>query len=107
MEVQQYPGNEPLLFKDLPKEQRKALQKEFNQTPEGKKSNRNLILITIVIAIVGIAFAVIITMMTGSSTSYYPTLLFIVPALISQNKFEKWLLAEKNIVISKKKARKN
>ena len=30
------PGIEPLVFKELPKEQQKALLKEFSETPEAK-----------------------------------------------------------------------
>jgi len=98
-------NQEPLIFKELPKEQRKALQKEFAQTAESKKTSRVLIAIAVIFAVVVIAGA-IIGLRTGHDGYYvtFPSFFICVwPAIISQQKFEKWLAAEKNIVMKKKK----
>jgi len=98
-------NNETLLFKELPKEQRKALQKEFSETAESKKMNRVLIIVAVIFAVLVIASAII-----GIYTNHegffvtFPTFFICVwPAMISQQKFEKWLAAEKNIVMKRKK----
>jgi len=44
-------GNEPLLFKELPKEQRKALPKEYFKTAEAKKMNRTFIIVAVIFAV--------------------------------------------------------
>jgi len=97
--------NEPRLFKELPKEQRKALQKEFNQTPEAKKMNRTIMIVAIVFAVLAIAWAtVVITSRHESSYSTFPVFLVCIwPAIISQNKFEKWLETEKNIFMRRRR----
>ena len=99
------PGIEPLIFKELPKEQQKALQKEFSELPEAKKLKRLFITIAIIFTAVVIAIAVITIVTKNYSTSVaYPTFLICVfPALIRQQKFEKWLAAEKNIIMKKPK----
>ena len=98
-------NNETLLFKELPKEQRKALQKEFSETAESKKMNRVLIIVAVIFAVLVIVSAII-----GLYTNHegffvtFPTFFICVwPAMISQQKFEKWLAAEKNIVMKRKK----
>ena len=102
------PGNEPLVFKELPKEQRKALQKEYSKTDEAKKINRALIIVAVIFAVVVIAIAVIsIVTKDGSFSVAYPSFLIcILPAVMQQQKFEKWLEAEKNIIVRKKKPKK-
>jgi len=98
-------SNEPLLFKELPKEQRKALQKEYFKTAAAKKMNRTFIIVAVILAVVVIAGA-IIGVLTGHEAFFgtFPTFLIVIyPAIISQNKFEKWLAAEKNIVMKRKK----
>jgi len=102
------PGNEPLVFKELPKEQQKALQKEFSETPEAKRLKRLFITIAIIFTAVVIAIAVIsiVTENYSSSVAYPTFLICIFPAVMRQQKFEKWLEAEKNIVVRKKKPKK-
>jgi Ni/Fe-hydrogenase subunit HybB-like protein len=98
-------GNEPLIFKELPKEQRKALQKEFSQTAESKKMSKIIIIVAVILAVVVIAGA-IIAVTTGHEGFYgaVPVYIFCAwPAIISQQKFEKWLAVEKNIVMKRKK----
>ena len=96
-------GNEPILFKELPKEQRKALQKEFNQTAEAKKESRVLIIVAVIFALIAVAGAVA-TIFTNHDFYFTFPIVFIVilPSVISQQKFEKWLEAEKNIVMKRK-----
>ena len=97
-------ANEPLLFKELPKEQRKALQKEFNQTADAKKASRALIIVAVIFALIAVAGAVA-TIFTDHDFYFSFPIVFIVilPSIISQQKFEKWLEAEKNIVMKRKK----
>ena len=102
-------GNQPQLFKELPKEQRKALQKEYNQTAEAKKANKTFTIIAIIFAVVVITCAVIglLTDNDGFFGTFPVFIICIWPAIISQQKFEKWLAAEKNIVMAfPKKAKK-
>ena len=89
-------GNEPLLFKELPKEQRKALQKEYFKTAEAKKMNRTFIIVAVIFAVVVIAGAVIAVITKHDSFfGTFPTFLICIwPAIISQQKFEKWLVDE-------------
>jgi len=102
------PGNEPLVFKELPKEQQKALHKEYAKTDEAKKMKRLFITLAVIFAAVVIAIAVIsIVTKNGSFSVAYPTFLVCIwPAVIQQQKFEKWLAAEKNIIVRKKKPKK-
>ena len=98
-------SNEPLVFNELPKEQRKALQKEFAQTAEWKKTNRTLIIVAVIVGAVMIAGA-IIGVKTGHEGFFatFPTFFICIwPAIISQQKFEKWLADEKGIVTKRKK----
>jgi len=98
-------GNgESIIYKELPKEQKKALQKEFQKTAEAKKMNRLFITMAVIFAIMVIAGA-IIGVKTGHE-GYFATFpiffICILPAIVSQNKFEKWLLTEKNIIVNNK-----
>ena len=97
-------SSNPLIFKELPKEQRKALQKEYSTTAEAKKMNKTLTIAAIIIGAIVIASTII-----GLSTNHesffatFPTAIICIwPAIISQNKFEKWLMLEKNIVMKQK-----
>jgi len=97
----------PLVFRELPKEQRKALQKEFNQTPEAKKMNRSILIVVVLFAVVMIAGAAVAVTAGHESffTSFPVFLVCLLPAVLSQKKFEKWLMAEKNILIKKKRTK--
>ena len=98
-------NNEPLIFKELPKEQRKALQKEYAQTAEAKKLNRTSIIVAVIFAAIVIASAVH-SMLTDHRSLFttFPTFIIcIYPAILNQNKFEKWLADEKNILVKRKK----
>ena len=98
-------NNEPLIFKELPKEQRKALQKEYAQTAEAKKLNRIFIIVAVLFAAIVIAGAVY-SLLTDHDYPFatFPTFIIcIFPAVISQNKFEKWLLDEKTILVKREK----
>ena len=98
-------SNEPLLFRELPKEQRKALQKEYSQNEESKKQDKALVFCAIIYAVVIIVLAII--SFTAHNDTYYfsaPTFFIILfPAVARQSSFEKWLSAEKNIVTKRKK----
>ena len=98
-------GDEPLLFKELPRERRKALQKEYFKTAEAKKLNRTLTIIAVIFAVVVIAGAVaaIITRHDAFFGTFPTVFICILPAIISQQKFEKWLATEKNIVMKRTK----
>ena len=98
-------NNEALIFKELPKEQRKALRKEFSKTAEWKKTNTTLTIVAVIIGAIVIVGA-IIGMVTEHKGFFgtFPTFFFCIwPAMISQQKFEKWLAAEKNIAIKRKR----
>ncbi|MCL1918000.1 MAG: hypothetical protein FWG14_06755 [Peptococcaceae bacterium] len=98
-------ATESTIFKELPKEQRKALQKEYFKTAEAKKMNRTFIIVAIIFAVVVIAGAVI-GVLTGYDGFFgtFPALFICIwPAMISQQKFEKWLEVEKNIVMKREK----
>ena len=98
-------NSNPLLFKELPKEQRKALQKEYSATTEAKKINKTLMVVAVVIGAIVSASAVI-GLLTNHQSFFapFPAVLFCIwPAIISQNKFEKWLATEKNIEMKQKK----
>ena len=93
---------EPLLFKELPKEQQKELRKEFDKT---SKTNKTLIVVTIVMAIVLIASAVL-----GLFTDHrlfggtiFPAWIIPIFIVLNEDKFAKWLEAEKNITMKRKK----
>ena len=97
--------SEPLIFRELPKEQRKALQKEYFGTAEAKKMNKQFIIIAVIFAALVITGA-IIGILTNHESFFatFPTFFICIwPAIISQQKFEKWLEAEKNIVMKRKK----
>jgi len=97
-------NSNPLFFKELPKEQRKALQKEYYATAEAKKMNKTLTIVAVIIGVIVIASA-IIGLWTGHQSFFAPfpaVIICIWPAIISQNKFEKWLASEKNIVMKQK-----
>jgi len=97
-------NSSPLVYKELSKEQKKALQKEFNKTDESKKMGRILIIVAAIFGAIMIIGAVI-GVMTGNDGYYvtFPTFFIILlPAAISQQKFEKWLAKEKNIVMKRK-----
>ena len=95
----------PLVFKELPKEQQKALQKEYYATAEAKKMNKTLTIVVVIIGVTVIASA-IIGLLTSHQSFFAPfpaVIICIWPAIISQNKFEKWLASEKNIAMKRKK----
>ena len=100
--------NEPLFYNELPKEKRKELQKEFSKTAEAKKTSRVLIIVVSIFAAIMIAGA-IIGVVTGNE-GYFVTfpifLVCILPAVISQQKFEKWLMEEQNTFMKKGKEKK-
>ena len=97
-------GNSPLVYKELSKEQKKALQKEFGKTDESKKMGRIILIVAIIFAVVVIAGAVIgVKTGHGEFFATFPTFFIcVLPAAISQQKFEKWLAKEKNIVMKRK-----
>jgi len=97
-------NSNPLVFKALPKDQRKALQKEYYATSEAKKMSKTLTIVAVVIGVIVIASA-IIGLLTRHQSFFAPfpsVIICIWPAIISQNKFEKWLASEKNIVMKQK-----
>ena len=97
--------SDPLVFKELPKEQQKALQKEYSQTAEAKQMGKRVIIVAVIFAVIVIAGAVV-GVLTGHAGFYSATPTFFIciwPAIISQQKFEKWLEAEKNIIMKRKK----
>ena len=99
--------NNPSVFKELPKEQRKALQKEYYATAEAKKMNKTLIIVAVIFGAIVIAGTII--GLLESNESYFATfptvIICIIPAVVSQNKFEKWLISEKNIAMNQKNRR--
>lgn len=98
-------NNEPLIFRELPKEQRKELQKEFFKTPEAKKMNKTFIIVAVIFAVVIIAAAIIgiLTGRDGFFTTFPTFLICIWPAILSQQKFEKWLANEKGVIMKRPK----
>ena len=101
-------NNEPVRFYDLPKDERKALQKEFFQTEEGKKANRMaIIMVSLFAAITITLFVITLNERQPNSYVYTPTFFICVfPAIITSNKMQKWLLDTKNITMEKKKREK-
>ena len=98
-------SNKPLIFKELPKEQRKALQKEYYATAEAEKMTKTLTIVAVIIGVIVIA-STIIGLLTSHQSFFAPfpaVIICILPAIISQNKFEKWLTSEKNVVMKQKK----
>ena len=98
-------NNELLLFNELSKEQKKALQKEFSQTTESKKMNRMIIILAVIFGAV-VMVSAIIGIYTGSDGFYitFPVFFIVIwPAIISQQKFEKWLADEKGIAMKREK----
>ncbi|MCL1805783.1 MAG: hypothetical protein FWG28_07290 [Clostridiales bacterium] len=97
--------NTPLFYRELPKERQRELQQEYFQTAEAKKMKKRLILVVVIFAVVVIASAVI-GVWTGHASAFTTTPTFLIciwPAILSQTKFEKWLEAEKNILMKRKK----
>ena len=99
----------PVVFRDLPRDQRKALQKEYAATPEGKKMNKTILIVTFIV--VGLILALVIISVATNHNTYsgYSTpvpMIWLWPAIIYNSNFEKWLLAEKNIVIRRVKVKK-
>ena len=94
--------NKPTIFKELPKEQQKALRKEFAKST---KADRNLIIVSIVIGVVIIACSVIALLSDHRifSGTIFPIWIFPVMIAINEDKFTKWLKAEKDIIMKKKK----
>ena len=95
-------SSEPAVFKELPKEQQRALRKEFDKTT---KAGRNMIIYVVVMAAVLIAVAVCGLLaenwvFTGGA---FPMGFFVVLIAVNEDKFAKWLEAEKNIVLKRKK----
>ena len=89
-------ANKPIVFKELPKEQQKALRKEF---AKATKADRNLIIVAIIIGVVIIVCAVIALfsdhrVFTGT---IFPIWIFPVLIAINEDKFTKWLKTEKDI----------
>ena len=108
MEESDISNNEPLFFYELPKDQRKELQKEFSKTADAKKTNRVLIIVAVIFAVAVVA-SVIIGIITGHEGYFATTPFFLVcilPAVVTQQKLEKWLLEEKNIHMKKPKEKK-
>lgn len=76
-------------------------------TAESKKINRTLIIVVVIFAALVIAGAVI-GIMTDHEGFFAVSPTFFIciwPAIISQQKFEKWLAEEKNIVMKREKKR--
>jgi len=95
----------PLVYSELSKEQKRDLQKEYSKTPEAKKTNRWFIALVVLFAAVFIAGAV--TGFASENEAIFTTIpvvfICILPATISQGKYEKWLAAEKNIIMKREK----
>jgi len=97
-------NSEPAIFKELPKEQQKALRKEFDATT---KAGRNLIIVSVIFALAMLAFAF------GGIFSedwiifgcIFPACFFTVFVATYEEKFSKWLKSEKNIIMKKKKVK--
>ena len=97
-------NNKPLIFKELTKEQRKALQKEYSATAEAKKMNKTLTIVAVIIGAIVITSAIIglLTKHESFFTTFPAVIICIWPAFISQSKFEKWLASEKNVIMKQK-----
>jgi len=95
-------NSEPLLFKELPKEQQKALRQEYSKI---SKAGRNLIIASVIMGVVMIAIAIIGIytedwVITGG---IFPACMIPIFAASNEEKFTKWLEAEKNIIMKRKK----
>ncbi|MDR2687197.1 MAG: hypothetical protein LBB75_05545 [Oscillospiraceae bacterium] len=98
---------EPLVFKELPKEQQKALDKEFSEFFKTTKAARNLIIFAVIWAALLITIAIVVVVHNRNSIGTY-TPAFIAPYLPiflahRQGKFAQWLKDEKNIVMKRDK----
>ena len=95
-------NSEPPVFRELPKERQKALRKEYSKT---SKAGRNIIICSIIIAAAMIAIAVagIFSEHWVFAGCVFPAWIFPVFAASEEEKFIKWLKAEKNIVMKRKK----
>ena len=91
---------EPLVFKELPKEQQKTLRDEYSKI---SKAGRNLIIATVIMAVVMIVIAIIgIYTEDGIITGgVFPACMIPIFAASNEEKFAKWLEAEKNIIMKK------
>ena len=98
-------GGAALTFRELPKEQQIELRNEYFKTVDAKKIKKIIITFAVVFAAIVITGAVL-GVMTGYA-SYFSTtpvcVFTFVPVLISQKKFENWLMAEKNITFRRTK----
>ena len=95
-------GNEPVLFKELPKEEQKALRKEFAGTT---KADKKLIIFAVVMGIVTITIAICGLVVENwiLSGSIFPGGTIVILVAMNEERFVKWLEAEKNIVTKRKK----
>ena len=93
---------EPLVFKELPKEQQKALRDEYSKI---SKAGRNLIIATVIMAaaMIGIAILGVLTDHKVFSGVMIPVWIIPIFAASNEDKFAKWLEAEKNIIYQRKK----
>ena len=96
-------NSEPLLFKELPKEQQKALRQEYSKI---SKAGRNLIIASIIMGAAMIILAIIGLytedwIITGG---VFPACMIPIFAASNEEKFAKWLKAEKNIIMKKEKS---
>ena len=92
-------NSEPLVYKDLPKEQQKALRKEFSLI---SNSGRNIIIISIIFAIVLIVLAISGFFVENwiFSGILFPACILPVFVAMDEEKFAKWLKNEKNMLFS-------
>jgi len=96
---------DPIVYRELTKEQRKTLSKEYSKTPEAKKLKAVLLIMVSVFAVLVIGFAImsiffVHEMYIGMP---FPVFFCIFPAIISQNKYENWLKTQKNIIMKRPK----
>ncbi|MCL2163008.1 MAG: hypothetical protein FWH55_01160 [Oscillospiraceae bacterium] len=90
--------SKPSVFKELPKEQQKALRQEFSKI---SKAGRDLIIATVIMAAAMIILA-IISIYTEDwviSGGVFPACMIPIFAASREDRFAKWLKAEKNIVM--------
>ena len=95
-------NSEQVLFKELPKEQQKVLRQEYSKI---SKAGRNLIIATVIMAVVMIGIAILGVLTDHKVFSGVIIPVWIVPIFAASNeeKFAKWLEAEKNIIMKRKK----
>ena len=97
---------EPTIFKTLPKDERKALRKEFNKTETAKSLSIGIIIGAIVLAMAMIGSSIVAAVTDASNNMYYLNTIFIlmiIPYIVMEDAFFKWLKKEKNIVRKIKK----